>query len=823
MTSTIADRDRPSEIRTPVRSPFGLALVPVFLIVLATLLAGYMFLGRGLAHLGRSPIYVGEVVLVIGVITASVAFARLRLRRPLLPVIWLLLGFVALGLARTIPYLGVFGVDALRDAVLWGYAAFAFMIYVLADRAVALGALRLYGWVVPIFALWLPVSYSAFAVLSSSIRADELGSNVPIVFFKSGDMAVHIVGSLAFLVIAAGAVTNVRTFAWRLLIALPLLWAVLVVGSTNRGGLLTVAAGIVIITSLAILFHRSSNWRPLLVAPAVLAIGLGVVWISGQVGTLVTAPGSEPESIASGSPTASPPDVTPRPAATCEAAPASRSLIANPGFELGTLNSGTIHGWAIWAGTYNIVGGGAYRGANYASMQNTGEAWSATVTTTGFPVLAGDVIAVSLWTKAIEGRPSVATYVNWYDSTDSRISSVFLSFVETNGRRTWQESKGAITAPLGTIHATVQIFESSGNATIGLDEVIVKGAIKCEAAPASRSLIANPGFELGTLNSGTIQGWATWAGRYNIVEGRSYRGANYASLQNTGAAWSATITSAGFPVLPGDGVSVSLVAKAIDGRPVIATYVNWYDSTDARISSVFVNSVETYGRRTWQEITGAITAPDGTTHATVQLFEASGNATIGLDEIIVKTGHSVVPPPPAPKGRSTTIDQIIKNIASIFSPSSDENLEGSKEFRLRWWGSIVNYTVFGDYFWTGKGFGVNLADVDGFQANADGSLRSPHNSHITALARMGVPGFILWLLLQGAFGIGLVRSVLAQHRAGMTSLAIVGAWILAYWVAMLVDTSFDPYLEGPQGGIWFWSLFGLGMVVMRLSPRSPEG
>jgi hypothetical protein len=31
---------------------------------------------------------------------------------------------------------------------------------------------------------------------------------------------------------------------------------------------------------------------------------------------------------------------------------------------------------------------------------------------------------------------------------------------------------------------------------------------------------------------------------------------------------------------------------------------------------------------------------------------------------------------------------------------------------------------------------------------------------------------------------------------------------------MLVDTSFDPYLEGPQGGIWFWAIIGVGLVVM---------
>jgi len=642
------------------RRPADLRIVSVFLVALLALLAGYMFLGRGFAHLGRSPIFVGEIVLVVGLIATAVAIVRRRPHLRLSLVASLLLGFMVLGSVRTVPYLGVFGVDALRDAVLWGYAAFALMIYVLADRAIVLGALRVYGWVVPVFAFWLPISYSLFVVLSANIQADELGSNVPIVFFKSGDMAVHIVGAIGFLVLGAGAITNVRTFAWRSVITVPLLWTILIVGATNRGGLVTVATGVVVITALAILLRRSRNWGPILATSAVLALSVGTAGIFSQLTTGGTASRSDRSPVASGSATESPPGTSPRPVATCEAAPASRSLVTNPGFELGTPNNGRIEAWTTWAGLYNIIVGGGYRGANYASIQNTGEPWQANVTSASFPFQAGQDMSVSVWVKAIVGSP------------------------------------------------------------------------------------------------------------------------------------------------------------------VIATYVHWWDRSGAEISMPFMTSLATDGQATWQESTGVLTAPPGATHATVQFFETAGNSTVGLDEVIVKSGHFEVSVPGAPEERSNTIDQIIKNIASIFSTTSDDRLEGSKAFRLRWWGSIVNYTVFGDYFWTGKGFGVNLADDDGFQANADGSLRSPHNSHMTALARMGVPGFVLWILLQGAFGIGLLRSVLAHRRAGVTSVATVGAWILAYWVAMMVDTSFDPYLEGPQGGIWIWSLFGLGMVVMRLSPRSPE-
>jgi Carbohydrate binding domain len=806
------------------RRPADLRIVSVFLFALLVLLAGYMFLGRGFAHLGRSPIFVGEIVLIVGLLATGVAIVRLRPHLRLSLVAALLLGFMGLGVVRTVPYLGVFGVDALRDAVLWGYAAFAVMVYVLADRVIVLGALRVYGWVVPVFAFWLPISYSVFVVLSANIQPDELGSNVPIVFFKSGDMAVHIVGALGFLVLGAGANTSVRTFAWRSVITVPVLWTILVVGATNRGGLVTVAAGVVVIAALAVLLKRSRNWRPVLATSAVLALSVGTAGIFSQLTTGETASRSEASPVASGFATASPPGTSPQPATTtCEAAPASRSLIANPGFELGTPNNGHIEAWTTWAGLYSIVEGGAYRGARYASIENTGEPWKANITSTEFPFEAGYDLSVSLWAKAIDGRPVIATYVHWLDGSGTEISAPFMTELATDGRGTWQESTGVLTAPPGTTHATVQLFETAGHATIGLDEVIVKSATTtCEAAPASRSLIANPGFELGTPNNGHIEAWTTWAGLYSIVEGGAYRGARYASIENTGEPWKANITSTEFPFEAGYDLSVSLWAKAIDGRPVIATYVHWLDGSGTEISAPFMTELATDGRGTWQESTGVLTAPPGTTHATVQLFETAGHATIGLDEVIVKSGHFEVSGP-APEGRSNTIDQIIANIVSIFSTTSDDRLEGSKEFRLRWWGSIVNYTVFGDYFWTGKGFGVNLADDDGFQANADGSLRSPHNSHMTALARMGVPGFVLWLVLQGAFGIGLLRSVLAHRRAGMTSVALVGAWILVYWVAMMVNTSFDPYLEGPQGGIWFWSLFGLGMVVMRLSPRSLEG
>lgn len=174
------------------------------------------------------------------------------------------------------------------------------------------------------------------------------------------------------------------------------------------------------------------------------------------------------------------------------------------------------------------------------------------------------------------------------------------------------------------------------------------------------------------------------------------------------------------------------------------------------------------------------------------------------------------------RARTISVDQILTNVGSVLMNTGDSNLDGTRDFRLRWWGDIVDYTIAGPHFWTGKGFGVNLANDDGYQIKTDGSLRAPHNSHLTVLARMGVPGLLIWLVLQLAFGIQLVRAFLASKRSGATFWCRIDAWLFAYWIAMLLNTSFDPYLEGPQGGIWFWTVMGLGFAAIRAQAALPR-
>jgi len=166
--------------------------------------------------------------------------------------------------------------------------------------------------------------------------------------------------------------------------------------------------------------------------------------------------------------------------------------------------------------------------------------------------------------------------------------------------------------------------------------------------------------------------------------------------------------------------------------------------------------------------------------------------------------------------REISAAQVINNVLSIVSQSDAGDLSDTKRWRLEWWAAITEYTIHGDYFWTGKGFGVNLADDDGFQCNEDGSVRSPHNVQMTFLARTGVPGLILWALVQLTWAVAIGRAYLESRHAGDVRWSGLFLFLAAYWMACLINASFDVFLEGPMGGIWFWTIYGVGLAAMRI-------
>lgn len=167
------------------------------------------------------------------------------------------------------------------------------------------------------------------------------------------------------------------------------------------------------------------------------------------------------------------------------------------------------------------------------------------------------------------------------------------------------------------------------------------------------------------------------------------------------------------------------------------------------------------------------------------------------------------------KGRELSFAQLTDNILSVLGESDEQDLNGTKQWRLRWWNDIVEYTVHGDYFWTGKGFGINLADDDGYQGTAwEGLLRSPHNGHLTVLARAGVPGLALWLLVHFLWGVEVIHRHFQAKAARRRRWQGLFLFLLAYWIAFMANASFDVFIEGPMGGIWLWTIYGVGLAAV---------
>ena len=98
----------------------------LYLGLLALLLLGYATLGKTVAYIGVPPLFIGDIVFVIGVIvlllTGCVVATLATLPSVLLA---LTMTWVAI---RAMPYLGEYGLDALRDSVIVMYGGMAFIV-----------------------------------------------------------------------------------------------------------------------------------------------------------------------------------------------------------------------------------------------------------------------------------------------------------------------------------------------------------------------------------------------------------------------------------------------------------------------------------------------------------------------------------------------------------------------------------------------------------------------------------------------------------------------------------------------------------------------
>ena len=152
------------------------------------------------------------------------------------------------------------------------------------------------------------------------------------------------------------------------------------------------------------------------------------------------------------------------------------------------------------------------------------------------------------------------------------------------------------------------------------------------------------------------------------------------------------------------------------------------------------------------------------------------------------------------QGRTISLSQITDNFSSIVSSDIDGSLTDNKVWRLVWWAKLLNESFTIEHFFIGKGLGMSLAGND--LTNVDENLRSPHNFHLTIIARFGYLIFFIWVYWLYLLFKPLFKKQLSGKMLGLTCILL----------AFIINGSFDVFFEGPMGAFPFWTLVGLLMV-----------
>ena len=185
----------------------GRQSIAVFHGSLVVILVGYAFLDKGFAYFGAPPVYVGEITLALAAVATLYSLRHARFSLPLLFVVL----FMAWGAVRTLPYVGTYGLLAIRDGVTWEYALFAIAVALTVrqdhlDRIVGLyrrGSLLLV-W-------WMPVATILTLEFAASLPTFP-GSPVSFVYYKAGDAGVQLAGVAAFVLLGLYSARDTTSF-----------------------------------------------------------------------------------------------------------------------------------------------------------------------------------------------------------------------------------------------------------------------------------------------------------------------------------------------------------------------------------------------------------------------------------------------------------------------------------------------------------------------------------------------------------------------------------------------------------------------------------
>ena len=167
------------------------------------------------------------------------------------------------------------------------------------------------------------------------------------------------------------------------------------------------------------------------------------------------------------------------------------------------------------------------------------------------------------------------------------------------------------------------------------------------------------------------------------------------------------------------------------------------------------------------------------------------------------------------QAREFSASQLIDNVLSIGKGAGAGSLGGTVTGRNQLWSLIYDKQVTDGKLLYGFGFGVNLPYLVGDTQVTSGPnpLRSPHNSHDDVLARMGLLGVSLWIVLWLSWYRQVIAGCGRLARRGLHTRRQAAVLCLMVVTAILVSSYFSPQLEGAQVAVIQWTAFGVGIAV----------
>ncbi|MGA7340639.1 MAG: O-antigen ligase family protein [Terracidiphilus sp.] len=163
-------------------------------------------------------------------------------------------------------------------------------------------------------------------------------------------------------------------------------------------------------------------------------------------------------------------------------------------------------------------------------------------------------------------------------------------------------------------------------------------------------------------------------------------------------------------------------------------------------------------------------------------------------------------------GHRISLDYLANHLESASGSAESEDVEsaaGGVPLRIGWWRHIFNQlksspenAIFG------LGYGMPLTDFQG----PGGITREPHNSYISVVARLGVSGLIVWILMQASLYSAWWRSYRLSRRMQWTRDQNNLILLLIFSLLALVVSIGEGAFEQPFYAIPYYFFFG---VVLR--------